>query len=159
MVFLKYSLFVEILLAVYRAPKEVVTRRTAFDKDKAEARAHILAGLLIALDHIDEVIRIIRNSETDAEAQAELMAKFELSERQSQAILDMRLRRLTGLERDKIQSEYDELIALIADLADILAKPERVLTIIREELDEVKRKFADERRTELGGRRGSLSRR
>ena len=139
----------EILLAYIEHQKEVVTRRTAFDKDKAEARAHILAGLLIALDHIDEVIRIIRNSETDAEAQAELMAKFELSERQSQAILDMRLRRLTGLERDKIQSEYDELIALIADLADILAKPERVLTIIREELDEVKRKFADERRTEL----------
>ena len=138
-----------ILLAYIEHQKEVVTRRTAFDKDKAEARAHILAGLLIALDHIDEVIRIIRNSETDAEAQAELMAKFELSERQSQAILDMRLRRLTGLERDKIQSEYDELIALIADLADILAKPERVLTIIREELDEVKRKFADERRTEL----------
>ena len=139
----------EILLAYIEHQKEVVTRRTAFDKDKAEARAHILAGLLIALDHIDEVIRIIRNSETDAEAQAELMAKFELSERQSQAILDMRLRRLTGLERDKIQSEYDELIALIADLADILAKPERVLTIIREELDEVKRKFADKRRTEL----------
>ena len=139
----------EILLAYIEHQKEVVTRRTAFDKDKAEARAHILAGLLIALDHIDEVIRIMRNSETDAEAQAELMAKFELSERQSQAILDMRLRRLTGLERDKIQSEYDELIALIADLADILAKPERVLTIIREELDEVKRKFADERRTEL----------
>ena len=139
----------EILLAYIEHQKEVVTRRTAFDKDKAEARAHILAGLLIALDHIDEVIRIIRNSETDAEAQAELMAKFELSERQSQAILDMRLRRLTGLEREKIQSEYDELIALIADLADILAKPERGLTIIREELDEVKRKFADERRTEL----------
>ncbi|KJQ58753.1 DNA gyrase subunit A [Streptococcus gordonii] len=139
----------EILLAYIEHQKEVVTRRTAFDKDKAETRAHILAGLLIALDHIDEVIRIIRNSETDAEAQAELMSKFELSERQSQAILDMRLRRLTGLERDKIQSEYDELIALIADLADILAKPERVLTIIREELDEVKRKFADERRTEL----------
>ena len=139
----------EILLAYIEHQKEVVTRRTAFDKDKAEARAHILAGLLIALDHIDEVIRIIRNSETDAEAQAELMAKFELSERQSQAILDTRLRRLTGLEHDKIQSEYDELIALIADLADILAKPKRVLTIIREELDEVKRKFADERRTEL----------
>ena len=139
----------EILLAYIEHQKEVVTRRTVFDKEKAEARAHILAGLLIALDHIDEVIRIIRNSETDAEAQAELMAKFELSERQSQAILDMRLRRLTGLERDKIQSEYDELIALIADLADILAKPERVLAIIREELDEVKRKFADDRRTEL----------
>ena len=139
----------EILLAYIEHHKEVVTRRTVFDKEKAEARAHILAGLLIALDHIDEVIRIIRNSETDAEAQAELMAKFELSERQSQAILDMRLRRLTGLERDKIQSEYDELIALIADLTDILAKPERVLAIIREELDEVKRKFADDRRTEL----------
>ena len=139
----------EILLAYIEHQKEVVIRRTAFDKEKAEARAHILAGLLIALDHIDEVIRIIRNSETDAEAQAELMAKFELSERQSQAILDMRLRRLTGLERDKIQSEYDELIALIADLADILAKPERVVAIIKEELDEVKRKFADDRRTEL----------
>ena len=139
----------EILLAYIEHQKEVVTRRTAFDKEKAEARAHILAGLLIALDHIDEVIRIIRNSETDAEAQAELMAKFELSERQSQAILDMRLRRLTGLERDKIQSEYDELIALIADLADILSKQERVIAIIKEELDEVKRKFADDRRTEL----------
>ena len=113
------------------------------------ARAHILECLLIALDHIDEVIRIIRASETDAEAQAELMSKFKLSERQSQAILDMRLRRLTGLERDKIQSEYDELIALIADLADILAKPERVAQIIKEELDEVKRKFGDKRRTEL----------
>ena len=139
----------EILLAYIEHQKEVVTRRTVFDKEKAEARAHILAGLLIALDHIDEVIRIIRNSETDAEAQAELMAKFELSERQSQAILDMRLRRLTGLERDKIQSEYDELIALIADLADILAKPERVVAIIKEELDEIKRKYADDRRTEL----------
>lgn len=129
--------------------KEVIVRRTQFDKDKAESKAHILAGLLIALDHIDEVIRIIRNSATDAEAQAELMAKFDLSDRQSQAILDMRLRRLTGLERDKIQSEYDELIALIADLADILAKPERVVTIIKEELDETKRKYADDRRTEL----------
>ncbi|HFI0160195.1 TPA: DNA gyrase subunit A [Streptococcus suis] len=139
----------QILESYIEHQKEVVTRRTQFDKEKAEARAHILAGLLIALDHIDEVIRIIRNSETDAIAQAELMEKFELSERQSQAILDMRLRRLTGLERDKIQSEYDELIALIADLADILAKPERVVTIIKEELDEVKRKYADPRRTEL----------
>ncbi|HEU8015453.1 TPA: DNA gyrase subunit A [Streptococcus pneumoniae] len=129
--------------------KEVVVRRTRFDKEKAEARAHILEGLLIALDHIDEVIRIIRASETDAEAQAELMSKFKLSERQSQAILDMRLRRLTGLERDKIQSEYDDLLALIADLADILAKPERVSQIIKDELDEVKRKFSDKRRTEL----------
>ncbi|MDO4659722.1 DNA gyrase subunit A [Streptococcus sp.] len=139
----------QILDAYIEHQKEVVVRRTRFDKEKSEARAHILEGLLIALDHIDEVIRIIRASETDAEAQAELMSKFKLSERQSQAILDMRLRRLTGLERDKIQSEYDELIALIADLADILAKPERVAQIIKEELDEVKRKFGDKRRTEL----------
>lgn len=139
----------QILGAYIEHQKEVVTRRTIFDKEKAEARAHILEGLLIALDHIDEVIRIIRNSQTDAEAQAELMAKFKLSERQSQAILDMRLRSLTGLERDKIQSEYDDLVALIADLADILAKPERVATIIKEELEEVKRKFGDARRTEL----------
>ncbi|HFI0234529.1 DNA gyrase subunit A [Streptococcus suis] len=139
----------QILGAYIEHQKEVVTRRTQFDKEKAEARAHILEGLLIALDHIDEVIRIIRNSETDAIAQAELMEKFNLSERQSQAILDMRLRRLTGLERDKIQSEYDDLVALIADLADILAKPERVVLIIKEELEEVKRKYADPRRTEL----------
>lgn len=139
----------QILDAYIEHQKEVVVRRTRFDKEKAEARAHILEGLLIALDHIDEVIRIIRASETDAEAQAELMSKFKLSERQSQAILDMRLRRLTGLERDKIQSEYDDLLALIADLADILAKPERVSQIVKDELDEVKRKFSDKRRTEL----------
>ena len=139
----------QILDAYIEHQKEVVVRRTRFDKEKAEARAHILEGLLIALDHIDEVIRIIRASETDAEAQAELMSKFKLSERQSQAILDMRLRRLTGLERDKIQSEYDDLLALIADLADILAKPERISQIIKDELDEVKRKFGDQRRTEL----------
>ncbi|BAW84714.1 DNA gyrase subunit A [Streptococcus pneumoniae] len=139
----------QILDAYIEHQKEVVVRRTRFDKEKAEARAHILEGLLIALDHIDEVIRIIRASETDAEAQAELMSKFKLYERQSQAILDMRLRRLTGLERDKIQSEYDDLLALIADLADILAKPERVSQIIKDELDEVKRKFSDKRRTEL----------
>ena len=138
------------ILADYIAhQKEVVVRRTQFDKDKAEARAHILEGLLIALDHLDEVIAIIRNSQTDSEAQAELMARFELTERQSQAILDMRLRRLTGLERDKIQNEYNDLLALIADLADILAKPERVIAIIKEELDESKRKFGDARRTEL----------
>ncbi|MEE3737289.1 DNA gyrase subunit A [Streptococcus uberis] len=128
---------------------EVITRRTQFDKDKAEARAHILEGLLIALDHLDEVIAIIRNSETDVIAQTELMSRFDLSERQSQAILDMRLRRLTGLERDKIQSEYDDLIALIDDLTDILANPERVKAIIIEEMDEIKRKYADARRTEL----------
>ncbi|HEL1288677.1 TPA: DNA gyrase subunit A [Streptococcus equi subsp. zooepidemicus] len=129
--------------------KDVITRRTQFDKDKAEARAHILEGLLIALDHLDEVIAIIRNSETDIIAQAELMSRFDLSERQSQAILDMRLRRLTGLERDKIQSEYDDLLALIADLADILARPERIEAIIKEEMEEIKRKYANPRRTEL----------
>ena len=138
------------ILADYIAhQQEVVVRRTQFDKDKAEARAHILEGLLIALDHLDEVITIIRNSQTDAEAQAELMSRFELTERQSQAILDMRLRRLTGLERDTIHNEYNDPLALIADLADILAKPERVIAIIKEELDESKRKFADARRTEL----------
>ncbi|MCD3417977.1 DNA gyrase subunit A [Streptococcus equi] len=129
--------------------KDVITRRTQFDKDKAEARAHILEGLLIALDHLDEVIAIIRNSETDIIAQAELMSRFDLSERQSQAILDMRLRRLTSLERDKIQSEYDDLLALIADLADILARPERIEAIIKEEMEEIKRKYANPRRTEL----------
>ena len=139
----------EILTHYIAHQKEVITRRTQFDKEKAEARAHILEGLLIALDNIDEIIKIIRGSETDAIAQAELMSRFELSERQSQAILDMRLRRLTGLERDKIQKEYDDLLALIADLIDILAKPERVVAIITEEMEEIKRKFANPRRTEL----------
>ena len=139
----------EILTHYIAHQKEVVTRRTQFDKEKAEARAHILEGLLIALDNIDEVINIIRGSETDAIAQAELMSRFDLSERQSQAILDMRFRSLTGLQRDKIQKEYDELLALIADLIDILAKPERVVAIITEEMEEIKRKFADARRTEL----------
>ncbi|WP_019781446.1 DNA gyrase subunit A [Streptococcus sobrinus] len=129
--------------------KEVIVRRTRFDKEKAEARAHILEGLLISLDHLDEVIAIIRGSQTDAEAQIQLMSRFDLSERQSQAILDMRLRRLTGLERDKIQNEYNDLLALIADLADILVKPERVVAIIKDEMDEIKRKYADPRRTEL----------
>ncbi|MGX7049003.1 DNA gyrase subunit A [Lactococcus piscium] len=141
----------EILTHYIAHQKEVITRRTQFDKEKAEARAHILEGLLIALhaDNIDEIIKIIRGSKTDAIAQAELIARFDLSDRQSQAILDMRLRRLTGLERDKIQKEYDELLALIADLIDILANPERIITIIKEEMDEIKRKFADKRRTEL----------
>ncbi len=128
---------------------EVVERRTRFDKARAEARAHILEGLRIALDNIDRMITIIRESATDAIAQKAMMDEFQLSDKQSQAILDMRLRRLTGLERDKIENEYQELIALIADLADILAKPERIKAIIREELGEIRRKFADKRRTEL----------
>lgn len=112
--------------------KEVITRRTIFDKNKAEARAHILEGLRIALDHIDEIIAIIRGSQSDDEAKATLIERFEFSDRQAQAILDMRLRRLTGLERDKIENEYQELLKFIADLEDILARPERVIEIIKQ---------------------------
>lgn len=127
----------------------VVTRRTEFDKNKAEARAHILEGLRIALDHIDEIIAIIRGSNSDDEAKTTMMERFKLSDRQAQAILDMRLRRLTGLEREKIENEYQDLLALIADLKEILANPERVNTIIRTELGEVASRFGDKRRTEL----------
>ncbi|EGO5828075.1 DNA gyrase subunit A [Enterococcus faecalis] len=129
--------------------KEVITRRTIFDKNKAEARAHILEGLRIALDHIDEIIAIIRGSQSDDEAKATLIERFKFSDRQAQAILDMRLRRLTGLERDKIENEYQELLKFIADLEDILARPERVIEIIKTELNDVRTKFGDARRTEL----------
>ena len=129
--------------------KIVITRRTIFDKKKAEARAHILEGLRIALDHIDEIIATIRNSASDDVAKTTLMERFELSDRQAQAILDMRLRRLTGLEREKIENEYQELLKTISDLEDILARPERVEEIIRTELAEIAAKFGDERRTEL----------
>ncbi len=129
--------------------KEVITRRAIFDKNKAEARAHILEGLRIALDHIDEIIAIIRGSQSDDEAKATLIERFEFSDRQAQAILDMRLRRLTGLERDKIENEYQELLKFIADLEDILARPERVIEIIKTELNDVRTKFGDARRTEL----------
>ncbi|EGO7557326.1 DNA gyrase subunit A [Enterococcus faecalis] len=129
--------------------KEVITRRTIFDKNKAEARAHILEGLRIALDHIDEIIAIIRGSQSDDEAKATLIERFEFSDRQAQAILDMRLRRLTGLERDKIENEYQELLKFIADLEDILARPERIIEIIKTELNDVRTKFGDARRTEL----------
>ncbi|MDF0479835.1 DNA gyrase subunit A [Vagococcus sp. PNs007] len=129
--------------------EEVIRRRTEFDKRKAEARAHILEGLRIALDHIDEIIRIIRSAEAEDIAKQELITTFSLSERQAQAILDMRLRRLTGLERDKIEKEYQELIALIADLKDILANHHRIVEIIKTELQDVKDKYDDPRRTEL----------
>lgn len=129
--------------------KIVITRRTKFEKRKAEARAHILEGLRIALDHIDEIIAIIRGSESDEVAKNTLIERFELSDRQAQAILDMRLRRLTGLEREKIENEYQELLKYIEDLEDILARPERVIEIIRTELEEVAAKFGDPRRTEL----------
>lgn len=128
---------------------DVTVRRTKFDLKKAEDRAHILEGLRIALDHIDEIIHIIRSSKTDAIARATLMEKFALSEIQANAILEMRLKRLTGLERDKIENEYQELMVTIADLRDILANHHRVLDIIRGELTEVKNRFGDERRTEI----------
>ncbi|MEJ7542177.1 DNA gyrase subunit A [Staphylococcus intermedius] len=133
--------------------KEVVRRRTEYNLRKAKDRAHILEGLRIALDHIDEIITIIRESDTDKVAMESLQSRFALSERQAQAILDMRLRRLTGLERDKIEQEYNDLIAYIAELEAILADEEKLLELVREELTEIKEKFGDERRTEiqLGG--------
>ncbi|GGM28690.1 DNA gyrase subunit A [Paraliobacillus quinghaiensis] len=129
--------------------KVIIKRRTAYELRKAEARAHILEGLRIALDHIDEIIALIRGSETADIARTGLMENYELSEKQAQAILDMRLQRLTGLERDKIEQEYNELLALIAELKAILADEEKLLQIIREELTEIKERFNDKRRTEI----------
>lgn len=133
--------------------KVVIRRRTAYELEKAEARAHILEGLRIALDHLDEVISLIRSSRTADIARQGLMERFGLSDKQAQAILDMRLQRLTGLERDKIEEEYAELLSLIAELKAILADEEKVLEIIRNELSEIKERFNDTRRTEivLGG--------
>ncbi len=128
---------------------EVITRRTQFELDKTEHRAHILEGLKIALDHIDAVIKLIRASKTPEEAKQGLMTKFKLSEIQAQAILDMRLQRLTGLERDKIEQEYLELIKLIEKLKGILASKTKRMNIIKEELAELKKKYGDERRTEI----------
>ena len=127
----------------------IIRRRTEFELRKAEARAHILEGLRIALDHIDEIITLIRGSRTTDMAREGLMTTFSLSEKQAQAILDMRLQRLTGLERDKIEDEYQELVKLIAELKAILADNEKILEIIREELTEIKERFSDERRTEI----------
>lgn len=128
---------------------EIIERRTAFELRRAEARAHILEGLRIALDHLDEVIALIRNSATAEVARTGLIERFDLSEKQAQAILDMRLQRLTGLEREKIEAEYNELLALIDEYKAILADDEKVLEIIREELLEVKERFNDDRRTEI----------
>ena len=130
--------------------KEVVTRRTQFDLNKAEERAHILEGLLIALDNIDEVIRIIRGSKTVAEAKEQLMARFALSEAQASAIVDMRLRALTGLERDKLQEEYAELQKKIAYFKSILENEKLLLGVIKEEITEISNKYNDERRTQIG---------
>lgn len=133
--------------------KTVVRRRTEYNLKKAKDRAHILEGLRIALDHIDEIITTIRESETDKVAMETLQERFKLSERQAQAILDMRLRRLTGLERDKIENEYNELLGYISELEEILADDEVLLQLVRDELTDIKERFGDERRTEiqLGG--------
>src|SRR5699024_7508010 len=117
--------------------------------NKAEARAHILEGLRVALGHLDEVISLIRESKTAEIAKNGLIEQFDLSEKQAQAILDMRLQRLTGLEREKIEEEYNELLELIKELREILADDEKVLQIIRDELIQIKEKFNDERRTEI----------
>ena len=129
--------------------KEVIIRRTKFDLEQDEARVHILEGLKIALDNIDEVVSIIRNSDSDEDAQNKLMNKFKLSEIQAKSILDMRLKRLTGLERGKIESELSQLLEEIAELRSILASNEKVMNIIKEEMLEIKRKYGDERRTSI----------
>ncbi|UXR37889.1 DNA gyrase subunit A [Staphylococcus simulans] len=143
----------EALVKYLEHQKVVVRRRTEYNLKKAEDRAHILEGLRIALDHIDEIITTIRESDTDKVAMERLQERFKLSERQAQAILDMRLRRLTGLERDKIESEYNDLIAYIEELRAILADEEKLLQLVRDELIEVRERYGDERRTEiqLGG--------
>jgi len=128
---------------------EVVVRRTQFELGKAEERAHILQGLIIALDNIDAVIKLIRASSSPEEARNGLMDSFKLSEIQARAILDMRLQKLTGLERDKLRAEFDELMALITDLKDILENKSRRMSIIKEEIQEIREKYADERRSEI----------
>ena len=130
--------------------KDVVTRRTKYDLDKAEARAHIVQGLIIAQDNIDEVISIIRSSQTTAEAKNRLMERFALSDEQSQAIVDMRLKALTGLEREKLEAEYKELMAQIEYLRGILADEKKLLGVIREEILAIAEKYGDDRRTEIG---------
>ena len=139
----------EVLTHYIEFQKEVVTRRTVFELNKAEARAHILEGLKIALDNIDDVIHIIRNSKTSDIAKSTLMERFQLSEKQAQAILEMRLRRLTGLERDKIEEELNEIMKYIEYLNSILADEMKLLGVIKEELREIKSKYNDERRTEI----------
>ena len=136
--------------------KEVITRRTQYDLDKALARSHILEGLLIALDNIDEVIALIKASPDGATARAALMERFGLTERQAQAILDMRLQRLTGLERDRLEAEYAELERQIAYYQAVLADEQKVLGIVKEEILEIRRKFADDRRTEIAALEGEI---
>ncbi|HEY4566323.1 DNA gyrase subunit A [Planococcaceae bacterium Storch 2/2-2] len=142
----------EVLTYYLEHQKDVIRRRTKYDLKRAESRAHILEGLRIALDHIDAIIALIRESKTTAEAKERLTASYDLSERQAQAILDMRLQRLTGLERNKIEEEYNGLLELIAELKAILNSESKLLEIIREELEEIKERFSDERRTEITSR-------
>ena len=130
--------------------KDVVTRRTKFDLDKAEARAHIVEGLIIAQDNIDEVISIIRSSQTTQQAKTRLMERFGLTDEQSQAIVDMRLRALAGLERERLEAEYKELMAQIAQLKAILADEKKLLGVIREEIIAIADKYGDDRKTEIG---------
>ena len=139
----------EIIAKYIDYQKEIIIRRTEYDLKKAQDRVHILEGLKIALDHIDEVIKIIRGSKTDAEAKEKLMNSFGLTEIQCDAILEMKLRRLTGLERDKIEAELQDLLKKIEEYMAILASEEKVLAIIKEELTEIKNKYADERRTKI----------
>ena len=146
----------EMLYYYLEHQKDVITRRTRYDLDKAEARAHILEGLLIALDNIDEIVRIIRGSANTGEAKVQLMERFALSDKQAQAILDMRLARLTGLERERLQEEYAELEKTIAYLRAVLADEKMVLGIIREEILAIKEKYADERRTEITAMDGEI---
>lgn len=142
----------EVLTYYLEHQKDVIRRRTKYDLKRAEARAHILEGLRIALDHIDAIIALIRESKTTAEAKERLTASYDLSERQAQAILDMRLQRLTGLERNKIEEEYNGLLEWITELKEILNSESKLLEIIREELEEIKERFSDERRTEITSR-------
>ena len=137
--------------------KDVVTRRTKFELNKAEERAHIIKGLLIALDNIDEVIKIIRGSRTTADAKKNLIERFGLSDAQSQAIVDMRLRQLTGLAREDLEAEYADLMAKINYLKSILADENKLLTVIKEEIEVIRDKFGDERRTKIGINVGDLS--
>ena len=146
----------QILYYYLEHQKDVVTRRTKFDLNKAEARAHILEGLKIALDNIDAVISLIRASKTTQEAKTGLIEKFNLSDVQAQAILDMRLQRLTGLERDKIEAEYQELLKKIERLRAILANEKLLLNVIKKEILEIKEKYADERRTEIRHAEGEI---
>jgi len=146
----------QILYHYIQHQRDVVTRRTKFELSKAEARAHILEGLKIALDNIDEVIKLIRSSKTGQEAKAGLIERFKLSDIQAQAILDMRLQRLTGLERDKIDAEYEELLKTINRLKEILANEGLLLQIIKDEMTEIKTKYSDERRTEIVHAEGEI---